>query len=123
MKEHSLDRGGRIELPNIGHFGNDTEMEKVRLTAEALLKDTLAIRDNSEITEPNRVIDGDTYPNVINGKFGREYNNTFENLAGNSSDNEESDEDQKEDDNVAWEPKWNGEMYIAEQAHENGHLN
>lgn len=120
MKEHSREQAGSIQLPNIGNFDNDSEMEKVRLTAEALVKDTLDIRDSSVNTEQNQVIADDKYLNVINGKDGNEYKNAFENLPGNSSENEESEPDQKEDGNESLEPKWNGKMYIAENAPENG---
>ncbi|CAC5418672.1 KRAB [Mytilus coruscus] len=120
MKEHSREQAGSIQLPNIGNFDNDSEMEKVRLTAEALVKDTLDIRDSSVNTEQNQVIADDKYLNVINGKDGNEYKNAFENLPGNFSENEESEPDQKEDGNESWEPKWNGKMYIAENAPENG---
>jgi hypothetical protein len=106
MKEHTNDGVEQLSVPNLVDFENDIEMEEVRLTAEALVKDTMAATGNDDDMCPMAEFDGDVVElNENNDSSSAEI---IQNL------NEEIIANAEKEHYESSESKWDGDMYIAE---------
>ena len=106
MKEHTNDGVEQLSVPNLVDFENDIEMEEVRLTAEALVKDTMAATGNDVDMCPMAEFDGDVVElNENNDSSSAEI---IPNL------NEEIIANAEKEHYESSESKWDGDMYIAE---------
>lgn len=105
MKEHTNEGVEQLSVPNLVGFENDVEMEEVRLTAEALVKDTIAATGNDVDMCQMAEFDRDVVElNENNDSSSAEIiKNLNEETTANSEKEHESSES-----------KWDGDMYIAE---------